>query len=126
VARKPPVTAAAVGDAMTTRVAGAYADVLRSVVEEEVSRREDGAVLLASTAAECAAYEQRHAELLVEVTAEHAGKPLRCRSYHLPARLPAPYDRWPKDQDRSFIVYPNDEIVLQPKRSERNVVEQHR
>jgi hypothetical protein len=96
-------------------VQDSYDQVLRSVVAEEVTRREDGMYLLADGPAELAAADQRHAELRAEVNAEHAGKPIRCRSYHLPAHLPAPFDKWSRENagDR-FIVYPTDQIVRQP------------
>lgn len=115
-ARKPPSANGIRGGSYRAHYPGAYAQVLDEVCSEQAA--DPDAYLQASgDPLDLIEYEEAEAERKAALLRERAGRPVSCRSYQLPRVGSSPFERFPRDGQRSFLVFPNDEIVLQPRQS---------
>jgi hypothetical protein len=101
---------------MSFRFPGAYAQALDAVCSE-IAYSEDDYLTASADPLSLLEYESRVAERKEALIRERSGQPVRCRSAQLLARLPAPFERFPRDGQRRLLVYPSDEIVLLPRES---------
>lgn len=112
-ARRPP-EGNGLRDAMRVHVPGCYIQILDKSCSEKAHSGEDYLTASADPL-NALEFEWRVAERKAALMAEGNGRPVRCQSHDLPSRIGSPFERFPLDGQRQFVVFPNDEIVLQPR-----------
>ncbi len=104
------------GDAIpSAHCPGVYEAVLRKCATED---GRDPYFFLTSASDDperAAAFKREQAERIEELVEERRGQPLFVQSHHLPDGLPAPFETFPAEGQRTVTVMPDDTVVLRPR-----------